>query len=164
MADFTKKMFQSESGYKFTQGSEDLIDYCVEELMFQLYDLERLWESVNPEKWKNPIPYQYAIKYQRMIESILFRLKEVIRFIRTTNGPSIVRFVCTELLDIVRQIEIREKFFTKKEYDQIGIVLTSTTICFQKDLIDFGVVSQKQVAQELYTAMQPLLSQYHLRS
>ena len=109
MTDFTEKMFQSESGYKFTRGSTDLIDYCIEELMVQLYDLERLWEKVNPENWKDQIPYKYAIKYQRMIEGILFRLREVVRFIRATNGPSIVRFVCTELLDIVRQIEIREK-------------------------------------------------------
>ena len=153
---FQENVFSFQEAYIFRQHTETLSDFLWGELEYQLQHLERLWQSLNQflQKLEDP---EENIEYRLVVERILFRLEEVIRFVEKHAGPKILNYIGAEIHDFV---EDRHKFnhlLTQKEFDQVHIILIVLNSYFRREVTELKLITVEKISQRLQSSMEPLL-------
>ncbi len=153
----TERIFTAKGAYFFKTSEEDTLgDYLFRELVYQMQDMESLWFRLDPTNWGDTSPTRH-LKYRLSLEKILFRLQELIRFLKQNSGPKILEFVCSEIYDFVQEKIIMESALVKEEVDQVSVILTVMNTYFQPEVFELQASDVGVIATELKNAMEPLL-------
>ncbi len=158
MSKFIDNLFSLKDAYSFGELPEfTLRDHVIQELSYQLKNLELLWMSLDPELWNNAQAFYSNVKYQCCLERLSFRLSEILRVIESFHGPRIVRFVSSEIRDLIEEKRYMEHYFTPQEVDQVSIILTVMNSYFQAEVVELQLITREEIAEQLKRAMIPLL-------
>ncbi|MBF0350395.1 MAG: hypothetical protein HQM11_05155 [SAR324 cluster bacterium] len=158
MKSLIDKAFSLKIAYFFQNiANEELRNYFYQELHRQLTDLEKIWSSIEYFD-DQQLNSQELEDYQYKIERLLFRLEEIQYFIETTTGPAIVKFICSEIGNLVSEKRFLGTKWTAEEKESIGVVFTVMNTFYLPEVMDLTVHTVDDVSKALRTAMQPLLT------
>ncbi|MGK5090683.1 hypothetical protein WDW89_01555 [Deltaproteobacteria bacterium TL4] len=159
MAHFTDKIFSFEKAYSFEKmtGKKNYEQLLWEELLFQLEDLENMWFNLFNGTPEGLFPLSPEQQYQCSLEQLLFRLKEILRFIDQYSGPKIVRFICSEIRDLIQEKRIIATPFNDNEIKRVNLVLAALNANFQPAMVQLQLSTVKEISHKLKEVMQPLL-------
>jgi len=159
MSKFIDRVFSLEKAYSFEFTAVDSLQkYLFRELVYQLKDLEQRWMELFPERKEKQTLRNKVTQYELCLEQISFRLKEITRFTETSSGPKIIRFICSEIYDLLQEKRILNQQWTSDEVSQISVIFTVLNSFFQEEVHDLDLISFEEISQRLKEAMQPLLN------
>lgn len=159
MPHLSDRFFTMKNAYRFGEQEEGMTleKFFWDELVFQLGDLEQLWVRFD-------MSHQHALdtntvheQYHQEIERVIFRLKEIARFISKTQGPKIVKFICTEVNDFIEASQLLEKRIEHGDVLQISVVFTVLNLCFHPEIFELNQDNVDGISQRLKDAVMPLL-------
>lgn len=158
MSKFTDRVFALRSAYSFgRQPEQTLEDYRLSELAYQLKDLEDRWLRIQVSQLDANRSFKEEMHYQREFERVVFRLEEILRFVDKNAGPTIIRFVCSEILDLMRDKQFMEKDLIPAEVDWVGIILVVMNSYFQPEIAELGLMTVEEIARKLKEATTTLI-------
>ncbi len=161
MSTFTDTMFSFKNAYEFDAMPDIPLDhYLSSELRCQLQDLEEHWVKMDEKKWGEKRTFSQEIIYQRSLERISFRLEELIRFLGNTNGPRIILFVCSEILDFLAEKRLMNHALSFDDIKQIEHILVVMNGFFLPEVANLKLMTQEDVSKHLKEAIEKLLDRY----
>lgn len=161
MSKFTKAMFSVKKAYQFEDsGFQSLEQYFLNELVFQLQDLEAQWVRLDMKNWRTELFLKQEIEYHRHLERVLFRLEEIIHFLSRCCGPRIIRYVCSEIYDLLREREMLGEPVLEEEIKQVELILVVMNSFFQPEVPKLNLMTIEELAEKLKMATEQLLSRY----
>ncbi len=159
MSKFTEHMFFSKDAYAFGKlEKKSFGERLPHELNYQLQNLEEHW--VKLRKWQEFHSFKEEIKYQRLLERICFRLEEIDRFLKENKGPPIIRFVCGEIQDLMREQQLTESYLSQEIAEQVGIILTVMISYFLTSVADLHLITLEELAERLQEKVEQLMNRY----
>ncbi|MCG8337385.1 MAG: hypothetical protein MJE63_23025 [Proteobacteria bacterium] len=161
MSTFTDKIFSFKSAYEFESIPDlTLEDYLYKELVYQLQQLEEQWVKLDLEKLGKNRTFSQEIKYRSSLEIIRFRLEETLRFLSQNNGPRIVHFVISELLDFLNELGITQQSLSAEDLKNVEHILIVMNSFIQPEVFKLKSISQSEVAERLKDAVEKLLNRF----
>ena len=161
MEKFTRAFFSFRSAYQFKNNKSLSLDhFLLEELIFQLQNLEERWLELDMEGWYEEYSLGQEIKFQLHIGGLCFRLEELLRFLKTSNGPGIIHFICSEILDFLREQKIMKAMIPQYQIKQVEQILTIMNSFFRADLSSLHLMNINEVSTLLEEATKQLLNRY----
>ncbi|MBF0286450.1 MAG: hypothetical protein HQM14_01415 [SAR324 cluster bacterium] len=153
---FTDRVFEMEGAYLFKDlPCESLEEYLLQTLGYQLSSLENIWYDLIPDE--TAISSDFTFAYRMQLERIVFRLQEIIEFIKHSHGPKIISFICSEISDLFHEKIIMETALNVSESNQISVVLTGLNTYFQPEIFTLNIVDIATISKDLKNAVNVLL-------
>lgn len=161
MSTFTDRIFSFKGAYEFEEIPDiSLEDFLSNELIFQLQDLEDKWVNFDLKNWNSQRNIGQEIDFQCFLEKIRFRLHEILRFLSQYKGPRIIQFVCSEILDFLKESEIANKNIEETELKQVEHLLVVMNSFFQPEITQLGLSTQSEIADRLKNATEGFLNRF----
>ncbi len=161
MSTFTDRIFSSKGAYEFESIPDlSLEAYLYNELVIQLRQLEEQWVKLDLQKLSNNRTFSQEIVYRSSLERVKFRLEETLRFLAQNNGPRIVHFVCSELLDFLNEHNITLQSLSAEDVKNVEHILIVMNSYIQPEIIKLKTISQTEIADRLKNAVEKLLNRF----
>lgn len=161
MGSFTDKMFSVEEAYQFEFKPEiSLKEFLQNELATQLHQLEDQWVKLDLLKLSGKRTIAQEIFYRSYLERVKFRLEDTIRFLNHINGPRIIQFVCSELLDFLNEYDISGKDLASFDVKNVEHILIVMNGYFQPEVSSLNLTTREEIAQNLKSAVEKLLNRF----
>ena len=156
MSHFIDNLFSHKNAYIFQKPfPHDLKEYLWNELIHQLNDVESRWLVLCDEN--EPLSQEELTQYKIRVELLLFRLKEIERFLKNSAGPKIILFVCGELYDFIQERFRYDKLFTSDDSDRVAALLAIMISFFSADVMEISQLTFEEVTEQLQIATESLL-------
>jgi len=161
MCTFTDKIFSFKGAYEFESIQEmTLEEYLYNELVTQLQKLEEQWVKLDLTKLSQKRTFSQEILYKTYLERIRYRLEDIKRFLAENNGPRIIHFVCSELLDFINEHDITNTAISEEDVKNVEHILIVMNSFFQPEVTKLQLTTQAEVADRLKKAVEKLLNRF----
>lgn len=161
MSTFTDRIFSFKESYEFEAlPLLSLEDFLSNELVLQLQDLEEQWVQLDLRNWSSQRTFSEEIQYRCSLERICFRLEEIIRFLESNKGPRIIRYVCSEILDFLRECKLTNGSISQEKMKQVEHILVVMNSFFQPEVSKLHLTEQSEVANLLKQATENILNRF----
>lgn len=156
---FTQKIFSLEAGYLFGElKKRPYKKRLLQEMVFQLQELEDLWLKLH--QWEGKRPFLGEIRYQQNLVRIVERLKEIQRFLETHSGPRIIRFVCSEIYDLITYQKSIYGEVKREMVVQIGSILTVMNSYFNTQILGFNLMTVEELSELLGEQVEEMMRKH----
>lgn len=161
MSSFTDRIFSFKEAFEFISLPQlPLEDYLSNELVLQLQDLEELWVAFDLKDWAFQRTFSKEIEYRCDLERISFRLEEIIRFLNCNKGPRIISYVCSEILDFLRETKLTNESISSEKMKQVEHILVVMNSVFQPEVSKLNLIGQSELADRLKEATEKILNRF----
>jgi len=160
MSNFSEALFFSKEAYLFKK-TEPLTgeQYIHQELLFQLSDLEArcIHLGMGPRQGERSIN---RVQYQRKLLKIDYRLEDLIRFLNQFAGPVIFRFVCSEILDFIREKEWQKVSLQKEAIYELSTIFSLMSDIIHPEIFEISPSLDEEKMQNLKSTTENLFLQF----
>ncbi len=151
------RFFEMKDAYLFKDPEfKSLEEFLLNHLVYHLGRLENLWYEVIPEE--EAVSSEFTYNYKLKLEKLMFRLQEIIQFIKFSDGPKIITYVCSEINDLVHEKIIMETTLTASEFNQVSVILTVLNTYFQPEIFTLKIVDIATISKDLRNSVNALLN------
>ena len=159
MSQFIEKLFSFKEAYSFGKPPrKPLKKRLFEEMEFQLRDLETHWVELMKCGPNRNLDEEFA--YQRHLERIYFRLEEIHRFLKTNNGPRIIRYICSEIQDLLDEHRLTKRPLPKELMEYAEVILAVMNSFFQPEVSVLHLTTTEEMSKQLKEMVENLLNRY----